>query len=78
MLGTMRSFFRHHTTKLLGFAQVTVGALAVADQQMIAAVFGPDGLRWIILASGVLTAWRGFANTQYQQEPRNVDEPASP
>lgn len=71
MLGTMRSFFRHHTTKLLGFAQVTVGALAVADQQMIAAVFGPDGLRWIILASGVLTAWRGFVNTQNQQPQKD-------
>jgi hypothetical protein len=71
MLETVRAFFRHHTTKLLGFSQVTVGALAVADQQMIAAVFGPDGLRWIILTSGVLTAWRGFVNTQYQQQPPN-------
>lgn len=59
-------FINGHGTKLLGFAQVTVGALAVADQQMIAAAFGPDGLRWIILASGVLTAWRGFINTANQ------------
>lgn len=76
MFGIMKHFFRHHTTKLLGFAQVTVGALAVADQQMIAAVFGPDGLRWIILASGVLTAWRGFVSTQNLRESRNVDESA--
>lgn len=78
MFGTMKSFFRHHTTKLLGFAQVTVGALAVADQQMIAAVFGPDGLRWIILTSGVLTAWRGFVSTQTLRDERDVDDSANP
>lgn len=78
MLGIIRSFFRHHTTKLLGFAQVTVGALAVADQQMIAAAFGPKGLRWIILTSGVLTAWRGFVSTQNLREARDVDESANP
>ncbi len=62
------NFLRDHGTKVLGFAQVTVGALAVADQQMISAAFGPHGLRWIILTSGVLTAWRGFVNTQYQKQ----------
>lgn len=56
-------FLNGHTTKLIGFAQVTMGALAIADQQMISAAFGPNGLRWIILGSGVLTAWRGFYNS---------------
>lgn len=63
MLKEIYDFVNSHATKLLGFMQVTVGALAIADQQMLAAAFGPNGLRWIILASGVLTAWRGFLNT---------------
>lgn len=67
------AFINGHGTKLLGLAQVTIGALAVTDQQMIAAVFGPNGLRWIILTSGVLTAWRGYVNTARQ----NVSDPAA-
>lgn len=56
-------FFQDHTTKLLGFAQVTAGVLAVADPQLISDLFGPNGLKWVILISGLLTAWRGFVNT---------------
>lgn len=54
----------HHGTKLLGFAQVTAGALAIADPALIGPVFGENGVRYILLASGLLTAWRGFMNTQ--------------
>lgn len=56
-------FFQDHATKLLGFAQVSAGVLAVADQQIITSLFGTNGLKWIILLSGLLTAWRGFVNT---------------
>lgn len=55
--------WREHGTKLLGFLQVTAGALATMDQQMIAELLGPNGMRWIIMATGILTAWRGFVNS---------------
>lgn len=62
-MNAVRQYFQDHGTKLLGLMQVTVGALAIADQTMVAGVFGQNGLRWIILSSGVLTAWRGFYNS---------------
>lgn len=51
-------FFRHHTTKLLGFAQVTLGVLASTD-----GIFAPRTVKIILIASGLATAWRGFAST---------------
>lgn len=65
-------FITSHGTKLIGFGQVTLGALAIADQQMIAAAFGQNGLRWIILGSGVLTAWRGFYNSAQAKPNANA------
>lgn len=50
--------WRGHGTKILGFAQVTVGVLAVAD-----GIFTAMALKWILLASGLLTAWRGYFNS---------------
>ena len=47
-----------HGTKLLGFAQVSVGVLAVAD-----GVFTDKALKWVLLLSGLLTAWRGYFNS---------------
>ena len=49
---------RNHGTKILGFAQVTVGVLAVAD-----GVFTDQSLKYVLLASGLLTAWRGYFNS---------------
>jgi len=63
-LKTIYDFFRSHGTKAIGFSQVTVGVLAVAD-----GVFTDKALKWILLASGLLTAWRGYFNSR-QSEPQ--------
>lgn len=59
----MIEFIRAHGTKLLGFAQVTVGVLALAT-----GIFSRTALEWIALASGLLTAWRGFFNTLHTRD----------
>ena len=51
-------FFVAHGTKVLGFAQVTVGALAAATD-----VFSPKVLTGLLVANGLFIAWRGFFNT---------------
>lgn len=61
------TFWREHGTKLLGLLQVTAGALATMDQQMIADLLGPNAMRWIIMATGILTAWRGFVNSDNRE-----------
>lgn len=61
-----------HRTKCLGFIQITLGALAVAD-----GVFSPFALKIIILSSGVTTAWVGFFNSMAKKEAaEDVGEPA--
>ncbi len=54
----MIKFIRRHGTKVIGFAQVTVGVLATATD-----LFSPDALKWILLVNGLLVAWRGYFNT---------------
>lgn len=62
------NLWKSHGTKILGFAQVTVGVLAVAD-----GVFSDQALKYVLLASGLLTAWRGFFNSQ-QMKADPTDE----
>jgi hypothetical protein len=53
------SFWRNHGTKVLGFAQGTIAALAgVSD------VIPPGQLKYWLAASAVLTFWRGFVNSR--------------
>lgn len=52
------AFFRNHTTKVLGFAQVTIGVLAAS-----VGVFPDAWLKWLMMISGLLTAWRGWVNS---------------
>ncbi len=54
----MIEFIRRHGTKVIGFAQVTVGVLATATD-----IFSPTVLKWILLGNGLLVAWRGYFNT---------------
>lgn len=54
----MKAIWKNHGTKILGFSQVTVGVLAVAD-----GIFSPEAMKWVLLSSGLLTAWRGFFNS---------------
>ena len=57
------NFLNSHLTKILGFSQVTVGVLAVAD-----GIFSDKALKYVLLASGLLTAWRGFINSANAKE----------
>lgn len=51
-------FLRSHATKTLGFLQITVAAIAAVDGII------PQGqLKYWMLALGLLTSWRGFANS---------------
>lgn len=55
--------WKRHGTKMIGFAQVTVGVLAVAD-----GIFPPESMKWVLLASGLLTAWRGYFNSAQNKQ----------
>jgi len=57
-MGKVIRLWKSHGTKILGFAQVTVGVLAVAD-----GIFSDQSLKYVLLASGLLTAWRGYFNS---------------
>lgn len=48
-----------HKTKILGFLQITVGAIASVD-----GVFEPMTVKVLLMSSGVLTAWCGFLNSK--------------
>lgn len=60
MLEKIGPFFRNHGTKMLGFGQVTVGAVAAGSGDLLS----PIRLKILIMVSGVLTAWRGFVNSK--------------
>lgn len=50
--------WKNHGTKILGFLQVTLGVFSTATGIL------PDHiLKWLILVSGLLTAWRGYVNS---------------
>ena len=59
----MIKFFHDHGTKVIGFAQVTVGVLATATH-----VFSEAALQYQLLVSGLLTAWRGFFYTAMSRD----------
>jgi hypothetical protein len=50
--------WRTSGTKILGFAQVTVAVLATST-----GLFPDIALKWLMLLSGLLTAWRGYVNS---------------
>lgn len=54
-------------TKVLGYTQVLIAFLATADQALVTAVIGPNGLKWLLLISGGLAALIGHHNS-YQQK----------
>lgn len=56
----MRFFnlFWSNRTKCLGFAQITLGAIAAYD-----GIFEPRTVKIMLMVSGVLTAWVGFFNS---------------
>lgn len=56
----------NHGTKLLGFSQVTIGVLAASS-----GVFPDAALKWLLMLSGLLTAWRGWVNS-LPREPESI------
>lgn len=58
MFNRVIQFFKDHGTKFLGFAQVTVGVFASATD-----LFSQAQLKTVLLANGLLVAWRGFFNS---------------
>lgn len=56
MLDKVLALFHNHATKMLGFLQVTVAAVAG-----VTGVIPDAHLKYWIAALGVLTAWRGLA-----------------
>ena len=61
-LSTIYGWAVEHGTKILGFLQVTIGSLAAATD-----IFSPQTLKALLIANGLLVAWRGFFNSQRAQ-----------
>lgn len=51
------NWWKDHGTKLLGFAQVTVAAIAAGG------IIPPHQMKYWLTGTGLLTAWRGFVNS---------------
>lgn len=68
--------WRHHGTKILGYATTAAGAIAVMDPELVTHTLGTSVLRWSLLATGILTAIRGHGNTaRIKQELREQPAP---
>lgn len=57
-LKMLQQFIKDHGTKVLGFSQVTLACVVSAS-----GVIPDNHLKYWMLASGLLTAWRGFYNS---------------
>lgn len=49
---------KNHLTKLLGYGQITIAAIAAVD-----GIIPAQHLKYWMLALGLLTAWRGHHNS---------------
>jgi hypothetical protein len=61
-MNALLNFLRSHGTKVLGFAQVTLGVLSTVD-----GIFSPREVKLLLIAGGLATAWRGYFNSQQNQ-----------
>jgi len=57
-------YFSTHLTKILGLAQGTIAAVASVD-----GIIPAGHLKYWMLALGVLTFWRGYANGNRSEPP---------
>lgn len=64
MLGFVIAFLRSHGTKLIGFAQGTIAAIAG-----VTGIIPESHLKYYMAAIAVLTFWRGFINSELQRQP---------
>lgn len=58
LVNRIHAWVSSHMTKLLGFAQGTIAALAAVD-----GIIPATQLKWYMGALGVLTFWRGYFNS---------------
>lgn len=61
---TFWQFLQNHGTKLLGIAQGTVALIAVSG------LIPPAHLSYWLLASAILTYWRGQYNSNQMENPK--------
>jgi hypothetical protein len=59
MMDSLINFWDSHGTKVLGFAQGTIAAIAG-----VTGVIPDHQLKYWLAASAALTFWRGFVNTK--------------
>lgn len=70
-LKALLAFWKSHGTKVLGFAQGTIAAVAAVDGIIPAA-----NLKYWMAALGVLTFWRGYTNSTNLKAEPNADPSA--
>ena len=56
----IQTLLRNHGTKILGFAQGTIAAVAG-----VSGIIPDKQLKYWLAASAVLTFWRGFVNSKH-------------
>lgn len=58
------NFMKKHGTKVLGFLQGTIAAVAG-----VTGIIPDAHLKYYMAAIAVLTFWRGFVNSELQKQP---------
>lgn len=64
MFGFVMTFLRDHGTKILGFLQGTIAAIAG-----VTGIIPDAHLKYYMAAIALLTFWRGFVNSELQRQP---------
>jgi len=65
-----KDVWHKHGTKLLGFGTTALGVITYVDKEtvnMLQDVIGVHGVHYVLVASGLATAWRGFTNSKKAQ-----------
>lgn len=60
----MKTFYKEHGTKLIGWVVSVVGALSAVDPALLQLVLGHRGLAIFTAVAGLLTVLRGKQNTK--------------
>lgn len=58
-MNSIYDFLKNHGTKVLGFLQITLGAVAG-----VTGIIPDNHMKYYVVAIGLLTAWRGYFNSQ--------------
>lgn len=81
---TIGNWWSAHGTKIIGFGAASVGALEFIDSGTLRLIETALGPKWgaltshaILMASGLLTAYRGYTNSQ-RLAAQGTAESASP